>query len=61
MDIDDAAAQRQMGAIAAQDALIDISDNPGQFRQGPMMALINQAYRARSGQDDGMSYLTVPF
>jgi hypothetical protein len=48
-------------AVAAQQMMCGLSDRPGQFRQDPMQALINQARRARSGQDDGLSYLTMPF
>jgi len=48
--------------MATQHVLAGMSDNPVQFRQDPMMALLNQAYRARSGQDDGqIPYLSVPF
>jgi len=48
-------------AIAAQRMMCDLSDRPGQFRQDQMQALINQAHRARSRQDEGISYLTCPF
>jgi hypothetical protein len=61
MDIDDPAAQHQIGAIAAQMTLCGMSDNPGQFRKAPMSALFRQAYRAASGHDVEMSYLTVRF
>jgi hypothetical protein len=61
MDVDDPAAQHQMAAIAAQMTLCGMSDNPGQFRDDPMSALLRQAQRAREGDDDGISYLTVPF
>jgi len=51
-----------LDTFAAQHLLCKLSDDrPGQFRQDPMLALINQAYRARTGEDEGMSYLTVPF
>jgi hypothetical protein len=47
----------------AQEMLIGISDCPGQSSQDPMLALIDQAHQARSGQDErnGVSYMTVPF
>ena len=61
MDTNDVAAQQQMGALAAQHTLISMSDNPGQFREPPMSALLRQAWRARERHDDGMSYLDVPF
>jgi hypothetical protein len=48
-------------AVAAQRMMCSFSDRPGQVRQDPMQALINQAHRARSGQDEGVSYLTCPF
>lgn len=56
------AQQRYSEAIATQRTLQGMSDDPGQYRrQDPMMALINQCHRARSGHDGGMEYLTVPF
>jgi hypothetical protein len=48
-------------AVAAQQMMCSFSDRPGQFRQDPMQALINQAHRARNGQGDGMDYLHIPF
>jgi hypothetical protein len=53
--------QHWLAAMATQHTLAAMSDQPGQFRQDPLLALINQARRARSRQDDGMNYLTVPF
>jgi hypothetical protein len=60
MDYD--AAQRQwLDAMLTQQMLLGASGHPGQFQQDPMRALILQCRRAREGQDEGMSYLTVPF
>jgi hypothetical protein len=54
--------QHWFETMATQHVLAGMSDNPVQFRQDPMMALLNQAYRARSGQDDvQIPYLSVPF
>jgi hypothetical protein len=62
VDNDDAAQERHLdAAIASQRTLMGMSDHPGQFRQDPMMAMINQAHRAQSGEDEGMNYLTMPF
>ena len=61
MDPNDVAAQQQMGAIAAQRMMCGLSDNPGQFRRDPMLALMNQAQRARKGHADGLSYFEIPF
>lgn len=61
MNIDDAAAQHAMGAIAAQVALCGLSDNPELFREAPMSALLRQAWRERYGHAFGISYLDVPF
>jgi len=47
--------------MAAQQTMMGMSDQPGQFRPEPMLALMNQAWRARSGQDDGMNYQAIPF
>ncbi|BCP00697.1 hypothetical protein MINTM018_34660 [Mycobacterium intracellulare] len=56
------AQQRYSETMASQRTLQGMSDEPGQYRrQDPMMQLINQCHRARSGQDGGMEYLTVPF
>ncbi len=62
-DSDPAAAQQHwFETMGAQRTLFGMSDCPGQFRQDPMMALINQAHRAKTGQDSvGLDYLTVPF
>jgi hypothetical protein len=49
---------RHRGAVT----LYGLSDNPDQFRRDPMLALMNQAQRARKGHaDGGINYLTVPF
>jgi hypothetical protein len=61
MDFDDAAAQQQMGVLAAQMTLAVMSDGPGQFGGNPMSALFQQAWRERFGHRDGMDYLRVPF
>jgi hypothetical protein len=54
--------QHWLETMATQHALASLSDDPGQFRrQDPMLALLNQCHRARSGQDEGMNYMTVKF
>jgi hypothetical protein len=59
----DARQQHWFETMATQRTLAGMSDRPGQFQQEPMMALINQARRARNGLDDGMQmqYFQVPF
>jgi hypothetical protein len=52
MDIDDLAAQQQMGAIAAQHTLIGMTDRPEQFREPPLSALFRQAWRERYGYSE---------
>ena len=61
MDIDDVVAQQQTATRAAQRLMMGLSDNPGQVGRDPMRAMINQAWRAQEGQEEGMSYMTVPF
>jgi hypothetical protein len=53
--------ERMFATMVTQHALAGLSDRPGQFRQDPFNALLNQCYRARSGQEDGMNYLSMPF
>lgn len=48
-------------ALAGQQLMCGLSDNPGQFREPPMWRLLQQCQRARQGDDGGMSYMTVPF
>ncbi|SPM29953.1 hypothetical protein [Mycobacterium terramassiliense] len=57
----DAAQKRWTEATAAQRLMIGMSDRPGQFRQDPMMALINQAHRATQSSHDGIDYMSTPF
>ncbi len=45
--------------IVAQQTIISLSDDPRQFHQDPMVALLNQAHRAKTGQGD-VGMLTVP-
>lgn len=52
---------RTWDTMATHQALLTISDNPRQFRRDQMMALLDQTYRAAGGQDDGPSYMTMPF
>jgi hypothetical protein len=62
MDANDVAAQQQqMGAVAAQMTLCGLSDHPGRFCEPPLSALFRRAWNERSGRDDGVSYMTVPF
>lgn len=60
MDHDDA-AQRQMAALAAQQMMIGMSDNPRQFHEDLASRLFRQAWDARYGHRDGMKYSTVLF
>ncbi len=56
------AQQRYYEAVATQRTLQGMGDEPGQHRrQDPLMALISQAHRARTGQDGGFNAMTVPF
>lgn len=56
------AQQRHAETIDTQRTLQGMSDDgPRQFRQDPLMTMINQAHQARSGHDGGMNYMTVPF
>jgi hypothetical protein len=48
-------------ALVTQNTLIGLSDRPGLFREVPLSGIVKQAWRARSGQDDGIEYLKVPF
>jgi hypothetical protein len=57
----DARQQHWFATMHTQHVLAGMSDRPGQFRQEPMTALINQARRARSGRDAGIDYMGVPF
>ena len=58
----DAGQRHCLESMLAQRTLMGMSDSPGQFRQDPMMALIDQARRAREGHHEGgMNYLTMPF
>jgi len=57
----DAAQRHRLNTMLSQSTLAALSDDPGQPHQDPMLALINQAWRAREGHDEGMSYFTVQF
>ncbi|MGH6683972.1 MAG: hypothetical protein ACRECA_08655 [Pseudolabrys sp.] len=61
MDTNDFAAQRQMATIAAQQMMFGMSDDPQHFREEWFSKLFRQAWNARHGKSDGMSYMTVPF
>ena len=50
-----------MGAIAAQQTLIGMSDRLEQFREAPLCALFRQAWNERYGHSDGLDYLHCPF
>jgi hypothetical protein len=58
--VDEAAQQRLMNSALTQRTLQSMSEEPAP-RQEPMRALMNQCYRAWSGQDDGMNFMTVKF
>jgi hypothetical protein len=53
--------QQQFATLATHHVLDGMSDQPAQFRQDPMTALLNQCHRARRGHDNGIDYMTVPF
>lgn len=54
--------QHRFATMATHHAFMGMSDQPGQFRQqDPMMAMLNQAHRARTGQDEGFNAMEVPF
>ncbi|MEY8015259.1 hypothetical protein [Mycobacterium servetii] len=57
------AQQRYIETTALQGALQGMSDDDPRrrFRHDPLMALINQAHRARTDHDGGMNYMSVPF
>jgi hypothetical protein len=57
----DAAQQRHFESMAAHHVLTEMCDSAGQRPQDQMQALMNAARRARSGQDDGPSYLAMAF
>lgn len=64
MDANDVAAQQQqqqMGAIAAQQMLIGMSDRPEQLREAPMSRLLRQAWNERYGHSGGLDLLHCPF
>lgn len=48
-------------ALAAQQALIGLSDNPRQFHEPPLVGIFRHAARARPRDSDQMSYMTMPF
>jgi len=56
-----AAQQHRLDTLFTQRTLMALSDNPRQFREDPMAALLRQCGRARDGHDDGMNYMSVPF
>jgi hypothetical protein len=48
--------------MVAQQTLIGLTDNPGQFREPPLSGIFRQAWRERFGHSDGMkNLLTMPF
>jgi hypothetical protein len=48
--------------IVAQQTLIGLTDNPGQFREPPLSGIFLQAWRQRFEHSDGMNnLLTMPF
>ncbi|ORV61488.1 hypothetical protein AWC03_09830 [Mycobacterium europaeum] len=58
----DAMQQHRFATMATHHAFMGMSDQPGQHRQqDPMIQLINQCHRARTGHDGGMNYMHVPF
>lgn len=48
--------------MVAQQTLIGLTDNLGQFRKPSLSGIFRQAWRARFGHSDGMkNRLTMPF
>lgn len=48
--------------MVTQQTLIDLTDNPGQFREPPLSGIFRQAWRERFEHSDGMkNLLTMPF
>jgi hypothetical protein len=48
--------------MVAQQTLIGLTDNPGQFREPPLSGIFRQAWRERFGHSDEMNnLLTMPF
>jgi hypothetical protein len=48
--------------MVAQQTLIGLTDNPGQFREPPLWGIVRQAWRERIEHSDGMNnLLTMPF
>ena len=43
--------------MVAQQTLIGLTDNPGQFREPPLSGILRQAWRERFGDSDGMNNL----
>jgi hypothetical protein len=63
MDANDVAAQKHWDAVASQQMMCGLSDNPSQFREEPMSALFRQAereWRAQFG-DEPRDYFSMPF
>jgi hypothetical protein len=48
----DAARQHWLDTMVTQRTLMDLSDNPIQFQEDPLSALMRQAWRAREGYGD---------
>jgi hypothetical protein len=64
MDANDVAAQKHWDAMATQQMMCGLSDDPDQFRERPLSGILRHAQREweRSrGGDGGMDYLSVPF
>lgn len=53
--------QHRYATTATHHALDGMSEQPDQFRRDPMLALLDAAHQARSGQDGGFNAMTVPF
>ena len=60
-DHDEVVQQREADSMRTQETLMGMSDQPQQFRQNQFQALLDKCHRAQRGDDEGLSYLTMPF
>jgi hypothetical protein len=64
MDANDAATQKHWDAVAIQQAMCGLSDDPDQFREPPLSGIFRHAQRelerSRRG-DGGMDYMSLKF
>jgi hypothetical protein len=63
MDDNGVAAQKHWEAVGSQQQMCGLNDNPGQFRESPLSALLRQAELQRRAQFgcESMDYSTILF